>query len=86
VHNVINLFFQGQVVTETSTEYRDVNDESDFVKLGKSSPPPSPCPVSNPRSESLSSDDESEGQFEDEALKAHNMYRAKHGVKPLKLD
>ncbi len=31
-------------------------------------------------------EDESEDQFAEEALKAHNMYRARHNVGPLKLD
>jgi uncharacterized protein YkwD len=33
-----------------------------------------------------SSEDEIEDKFEEDALKAHNTYRAKHGVGPLKLD
>jgi uncharacterized protein YkwD len=90
-------YFQGKVVTETTTEYKEITDDSDFGNFGSSS---SGFPDSDPKwkevkrieadrksgSASSSSEDESEDNFEEESLKAHNLYRAKHGVQPLKLD
>jgi uncharacterized protein YkwD len=88
------LFFQGKVVTETTTEYKEVTDDSDFGNFGSGFASPASDQVkriqsSGPKSgskSSSSSEDESEDKFEDESLKAHNQYRAKHGVAPLKLD
>ena len=99
---ILNLrfpFFQGKVVTETTTEYKEVTDDSDFGNFGSSSGFSSPgadqfkriestgkaSPKSGSKSSS-SSEDESEDKFEEESLKAHNNYRANHGVGPLKLD
>ena len=91
--------FQGKVVTETTTEYKEVTDDSDFGNFGSSSGFSSPgadqfkriesagkaSPKSGSKSSS-SSEDESEDKIEEESLKAHNNYRANHGVGPLKLD
>jgi uncharacterized protein YkwD len=88
------------VVTETVTEYKEVTDDSDFAgfgplsdqqhsistsssfpKLGSSS---GPKPKTDSSSES--DEEEAEAKFAEDALKAHNEYRTKHGVKPLKLN
>jgi len=85
----------GKVVTETTTEFREVTDDSDFGNFGTSTGAPKLetrpevkkiGPAAKTESSSSSSEDESEDQFAEEALKAHNMYRARHNVGPLKLD
>jgi len=89
----------GRVVTETTTEYKEATDDSGFSDLVGSSNFPQissnssfgdAVVQSKPSAESSesSSDEEedNEEKFQDEALKAHNDYRAKHGVELLKLD
>jgi len=96
---------KGKVVTETTTEYKEVTDDSDFAGFDTSAFPgltttttttsgglpnfdfknQGGATVANASSDS-SSDDEDEDKFQEEALKAHNDYRQKHGVPPLKLD
>ena len=88
-------------MTETTTEYKEVTDDSDFAGFDTSAFPGlsttttstsglpnfgSTATVTNASSDSSSSDDEDEGKFQEEALKSHNDYRQKHGVPPLKLD
>ena len=93
------FFLQGRVVTETTTEYKEATDDSGFSDLVGSSNFPQissnssfgdAVVQSKPSAESSesSSDEEedNEEKFQDEALKAHNDYRAKHGVELLKLD
>ena len=95
----ILFFLQGRVVTETTTEYKEATDDSGFSDLVGSSNFPQissnssfgdAVVQSKPSAESSesSSDEEedNEDKFQDEALKAHNDYRAKHGVELLKLD
>jgi len=95
----LSFFFQGRVVTETTTEYKEATDDSGFSDLVGSSNFPQissnssfgdAVVQSKPSAESSesSSDEEedNEEKFQDEALKAHNDYRAKHGVELLKLD
>ena len=95
----ILFFLQGRVVTETTTEYKEATDDSGFSDLVGSSNFPQissnssfgdAVVQSKPSAESSesSSDEEedNEEKFQDEALKAHNDYRAKHGVELLKLD
>ena len=95
----LSIFFQGRVVTETTTEYKEATDDSGFSDLVGSSNFPQissnssfgdAVVQSKPSAESSesSSDEEedNEEKFQDEALKAHNDYRAKHGVELLKLD
>jgi len=90
---------KGRVVTETTTEYKEATDDSGFSDLVGSSNFPQissnssfgdAVVQSKPSAESSesSSDEEedNEEKFQDEALKAHNDYRAKHGVELLKLD
>ncbi len=92
-------------MTETTTEYKEVTDDSDFAGFDTSAFPgltttttttsgglpnfdfknQGGATVANASSDS-SSDDEDEDKFQEEALKAHNDYRQKHGVPPLKLD
>ena len=91
-------------MTETTTEYKEVTDDSDFAGFDTSAFPglttttttsgglpnfdfknQGAAAVANASSDS-SSDDEDEDKFQEEALKAHNDYRQKHGVPPLKLD
>ena len=74
-----------------------MTDDSDFGNFGTSSGTGTPKLESRPEvkkigtvrkseSESSSSEDESEDKFAEEALKQHNIYRAKHQVAPLKMD
>ena len=83
-------------MTETTTEYKEVTDDSDFAGFDTSAFPG--LQSTNPNFEQLKvsenassdsssdSDDENEDKFQEEALKSHNDYRQKHGVPPLKLD
>ena len=98
-------------MTETTTEYKEATDDSDFSDFGANNDFPSlltefsnssrpfqlgpeglqGLPSTKATTESSSSsDDEDEGQseekFQKEALEAHNEYRTKHRVGPLKLD
>jgi uncharacterized protein YkwD len=92
-------------VTETTTEYKEITDDSDFnddfgtskdgfadfgKSLGTTSGPFQSLSneVKDGSSSSSSDEDEenAEAKFVDEALKSHNKYRAKHGVKPLIMD
>ena len=76
---LILIILKGRVVTETFTEYRNVGDgdDSDFGNFGGSE---------EPSGAEEADDSSSTGDFEEDALAAHNMYRAKHGVEPLTLD
>lgn len=85
------------MVTETTTEYKEATDDSGFSDFGSGFPTnsfssgfPQLQKAKESSSSSSSSEDEDEetgrAKFEEEALKAHNEYRAKHGVAPLKLD
>lgn len=92
---------QGKVVTETSTEYKEVADDSDFTGFGSgldskfNSIPQRDSNFKDSSSQfalpcistksSSSSDDEGD-TFEEDALKKHNEYRKKHGCPPLKMD
>ena len=99
LRHFLSIFFQGRVVTETTTEYKEATDDSGFSDLVGSSNFPQissnssfgdAVVQSKPSAESSesSSDEEedNEEKFQEEALKAHNDYRAKHGVELLKLD
>lgn len=92
---------RGSVVSETTTEYKEINDDSDFANFGTggsvgelSAQFPSlanfgaaPTKKTEAASSSSSSDEEEdESKFAEEALKVHNQFRDKHGVKPLKMD
>ena len=99
------------MVTETSTEYKELTDDSEQSGFGsdlhnklRSIPlqlegyqdsAPQPFPQSKtlfPESTSISTkssfsdSDDTDGSFEEDALRKHNEYRAKHGCPPLKLD
>lgn len=81
------------MVTETTTEWKEATDDSGFSdfandpKWGLSSNlSGGPSVAATEETSSSSSEDEKEETFQEEALKAHNDYRAKHGVPPLKLD
>merc|ERR1711936_1023637 len=86
----------GRVVTETTTEYKEATDDSGFSDLVGSSNFPQISGNSSfgdavvqskpaaESSESSSDEEEDEEKFEEEALKAHNDCRAKHGVELLK--
>ena len=68
-----------------------MTDDSDFGNFGRSMPTAAAAamPVamaSAKKDASSSSEDETSVDFEEEALKAHNACRSKHGVGPLKLD
>ena len=95
------MSFQGRVVTETTTEYKEVTDDSggfsDFPQLSSANSAASGQQTllkaeSSAESSSADEDEDSakkfekEEKFQKEALKAHNDYRAKHGVEDLKLD
>lgn len=82
----------GRQVTETITEVKTyVNGQE--VTTANSNPSenaiqaePKPAAVAAADSSASSSDEEeSSGGFAQEALKAHNNYRKRHGVEPLKL-
>lgn len=86
------VHFQGRQVTETITEVKTyVNGQE--VTTANSNPSenaiqaePKPAAVAAADSSASSSDEEeSSGGFAQEALKAHNNYRKRHGVEPLKL-
>lgn len=87
---------KGRVVTETTTEYKEVTDDSGFENFGTDSNFPqlsssgfgeTSASTKVESSESSSDEEEdSEEKFQKEALKVHNDYRAKHGVEDLKLD
>jgi len=90
----------GQVVTETTTEYKEATDDSGFSDFGNSINTSNFPGLTNnsdfgrnfqtsTKVESESSSDEeeeTEEKFQKESLEAHNDYRAKHGVSKLKLD
>ena len=90
---------QGRVITETTTEYQEIDDDSNFEGPTLTSSitsgffetkPTTTEPKKSVRKESSSSssDDDKEtsaDDFEKEALKLHNEYRKKHGSPPLKL-
>ena len=91
--------FQGKVVTETTTEYKEAatGDDSGFSDFGgpsfsssKSGPFQLKGSETKPSESSSSSssedEEESEKKFEKDALESHNNYRKLHGVAPLKLD
>ena len=90
------FLLQGRVVTETTTEYKEVTDDSGFENFGANSNFPqlsssgfgeTSASTKVESSESSSDEEEdSEEKFQKEALKVHNDYRAKHGVEDLKLD
>lgn len=76
---------KGRVVTETTTEYKEATDDSDFTgKLGQF--PGFQQRKTLVEASSSSSEDENEENFQEQALQSHNEYRANHGVPPLKLD
>lgn len=92
---------KGKVVTETITEYKEATDDSGFSDFNKGQFPSFSStsgpgfqlrseakPESSSSSSSSEDEDEESGEakFQEEALKAHNEYRAKHGVPPLSLD
>ncbi len=87
---------QGKVVTETTTEYKEATDDSGFSDFGLNAAQQFPGfqlksevkPAESSSSSSSEDEDEdkAEAKFQEEALKAHNEFRANHGVTPLKLD
>ena len=98
----ILCLFQGKVVTETTTEYKEAatGDDSGFSDFGgpsfsssKSSPFQLKGSETKPHESSTSSSSEDEEdsetatlKFQNDALESHNNYRKLHGVAPLKLD
>lgn len=99
---IILEWTKGQVVTETTTEYREATDDSGFSDFGNSGSASSNFPgltstsdfgsnfqtSSKVESSDSSSDEEEETEekFQKEAIEAHNDYRVQHGVSKLKLD
>jgi len=85
---------KGKVVTETTTEYKEATDDSsDFAdQFGKVAAatglefPGMQQTVASSSSSEDEAEEHAEAKFQDQALKTHNEYRAKHGVAPLKLD
>jgi len=86
---------KGKVVTETTTEYKEVTDDSDFAdKFGNAAAAGGlgfqrgneAAMVTSSSSSEDENEENAEAKFQDQALKAHNEYRDKHGVAPLKLD
>ena len=82
-------------MTETTTEYKEVTDDSDFAdKFGNAAAAGGlgfqrgneAAMVTSSSSSEDENEENAEAKFQDQALKAHNEYRDKHGVAPLKLD
>jgi len=87
---------KGKVVTETTTEYKEATDDSGFSDFGLNAAQQfpgfqlksevKPAELSSSSSFEYEDEDKAEAKFQEEALKAHNEFRANHGVTPLKLD